>query len=114
MTPISYILIALLLAIAVGFIVIVRKLEDLAARTEAASASRQAALAAAKDDLFQAASRIETGLARVREQQAASHAEAVALAQAQHLAIKAGVQSSDDLARAIAELKVAISSATSL
>lgn len=114
MTPIAYILIALLLAIGAGFIVIVRKLEDLAARTEAASVARQSALAVAKEELLQAASRIEAGLARTREQQAAAHVEAVALAQAQHVAIKTGVQSTDDLARAIAELKVAISAATTL
>jgi hypothetical protein len=114
MTPIAYILIALLLAVGAGFIVIVRKLEDLAARTEAASAARQASLAAVKDDLLQAASRIEAGLARTREQQAATHAEVVALAQAQHAAIKTGVQSTDDLARVVADLKAAISAATKL
>ncbi len=114
MTPVAYILIALLLAISAGFIVVVRKLEDLAARTEAASAARQAALEAAKAELLQAASRIDAGLAKARELQAAAHAEDVALSQAQHAAIKTGVQSSDDLARVVAELKVAISAATKL
>lgn len=114
MTPVAYILIALLLAIGAGFIVIVRKLEDLAVRTESASAARQAALETTKVELLQAASRIEVGLAKARELQAAAHAEAVAFSQAQHAAIKTGVQSSDDLARAIAELKVTISAATKL
>ena len=114
MTPVAYILIALLLAVGAGFIVIVRKLEDLAARTEAASAARQASLAAVKDELLQAAFRIEAGLAKTREQQAAAHAENVSLTRAQHAAIKVGVQSADDLARVVSELKVAISAATTL
>jgi len=114
MTPVAYVLIALLLAVGAGFIVIIRKLEELAARNEAASAARQASLLAAKEELLQAAARIEAGLARTREQQAASHAEAAALFQAQHAAIKTGVQSTDDLARAVSELKVAITAATTL
>lgn len=114
MTPVAYILIAFILAVAVGFIVLIRKLEELSARTEAASAAREAALRAAKDELVQALSRIDVSLARIREQQAAAHADNAALAQAQHAAIKTGVQATDDLRLAVQELKAAITAATAL
>lgn len=114
MTHVAYILIGLLLAVAVGFIVLIRKLEELSARTEAASAAREAALKAAKDEVIQALGRLDVSLARIREQQTAAHAENAALSQAQHAAIKTGVQATDDLRNAVQELKAAITAATSL
>lgn len=113
-TPDFYVLLALLLAVAVFAILLLRRIESLGQQLLDSAKRQDEAEAALREHVKASAANLDQRLARAMEADAKAQAALDALIRAQHAAIEANSRATDQLTGAVNDLKAALLESTKL
>jgi len=114
MTPQLYVLLAFFLAVVVGIILLVRRVDQFSAQAESAAKRQDEAAAALREHVKVSADKLDQRLQRLMEAEAKAQQALDVLLRSQHAAIEANSKATDQLAGAIADLRAALIESTKL
>lgn len=114
MTPQLYVLLGFLIAVAVGFILVIQRADRMLAQAEAAAKRREEAEAALREHVKVSTEKLDQRLQRLMEAQAKAYQSLEALLLAQHAAVESNSKATDQLSGVIKDLREALIESTKL
>ena len=114
MTPQFYVLLAFFFTVVLALIVLIQKVDKLAAQAEAATKRQDEADAVLREHVKVSAEKIDQRLGRLMDADARAQQSVEGLIRAQHAAIEANSRATEQLAGSIADLRAALIESTKL
>ncbi len=114
MTPQLYVLLGFLVAVAVGFILVIQRADRILAHAEAAAKRQEEAEAALREHVKVSAEKLDQRLQRLMEAQARAQQSLEVLLTAQHGAVESNSKATDHLSGVIKDLREALIESTKL
>lgn len=114
MSPEVYVLLALFLSLTVGLVLLMKLLEKVRLQAEAIAKRQDETHAALREQVKASAEKLDQRLLRLMEAEAKAQAALDALVRAQHAATEANSRATEQLAGAVADLRLALLESTKL
>jgi uncharacterized membrane protein YraQ (UPF0718 family) len=114
MTPQLYVLLGFLVAVAIGFILVIQRADRILAQAETAAKRQEEAEAALREHVKVSAEKLDQRLQRLMEAQAKAHQSLEVLLAAQHAAVESNSKATEQLSGVIKDLREALIDSTKL
>lgn len=114
MTPELYVLLAFFLAVAIGLVLVIQRIDRMSAQIEAAAKRQDEADAVLREHVKVSADKLDQRLQRLMEAEAKAQQSLEVLLAAQHAAVESNSKSTDQLSGVIKDLRDALIESTKL
>lgn len=114
MTPQLYLLLGFLVAVAVGFILVIQRADRILAQAEAAAKRQEEAEAALREHVKVSTEKLDQRLQRLMEAQSKAQQSLEVLLAAQHAAVESNSKATEQLSGVIKDLREALIESTKL
>jgi signal transduction histidine kinase len=114
MTPQFYVVLAFFLAVAIGFIILIQRMDRITAQAEFGRQRQDEAAAALREHVKVSAEKLDQRLQRLMEAEVKAQVALDTLLRAQHAAVEANSKATDQLSGAINDLRAALIESTKL